>query len=132
MSISLSLSFFSRLLGVATPPAEAAVFAKLAAAGLWGCSCLVALGSFSLVVVWFCLRSETEDPDDGFEGGLGAGPEATSPGDTLDPRAGDRLSRVVLARLRASEDFGDLWGVRWEVERSREGVSGVGGVGAGR
>lgn len=78
------------------------------------------------------MRSEVEDPGDGFKGGLGAGPEATSPGDTLDPGAGDRLSRVVLARPRASEDFDDFWGVRWEVERSREGVSGAGGAGAGR
>ena len=78
------------------------------------------------------MRSEVEDTGNGFEGGLGAGPEATSPGDTVVPRAGDRLSRVVLARLRASEDFEDLWGVRWEVERSREGVSGAGGTGAGR
>ena len=78
------------------------------------------------------MRSEVEDPGDGFEAGLGAGPEAISPEDTVFPRVGDRLSLVVLARLRASEDFEDLWGVRWEVERSREGVSGVGGAGAGR
>jgi len=43
-----------------------------------------------------------------------------------------RLSRVVLARPSGSVGLVDLDGVRWEVERSRAGVTVVGGVGAGR
>ena len=63
-------------------------------------------------------------------GGLGAGPEATSPvpGDC----AGVRLFWVVLARASESEDLEDFCGVRWEVERSRVGVTADGGAGAGR
>lgn len=46
--------------------------------------------------------------------------------------AGDRRSRVVFARPRSGEDLASLVGARWEVERSRAAVAGVGGVGAGR
>ena len=48
-----------------------------------------------------------------------------------EPETGDRRSRVVLARPRVSA-FTGFGGARCDVERSRDGVSTVGGVGAGR
>jgi hypothetical protein len=113
---------------VAAPPGEAEAFVKLATAGVCGCSCFVLLGSRSL---GGCLESDADEPECCFTGGLGAGPEATRPWDTLVPGVGDLLSRVVLDRPR-SAGLGDFCGTRWEVERSRVGVVGAGGVGAGR
>jgi hypothetical protein len=64
-----------------------------------------------------------DDPEGCFTGGLGAGPEATSPCDPPVPGAEGRLSRAVLDRPRSAglEGFG---GMRWEVERPRSGVLG--------
>ena len=51
---------------------------------------------------------------------------------TTDGGAGERLSRVVLARPRGSAGFAGLVGMRWEVDLSKAGVAIDGGVGAGR
>lgn len=124
ISNSLSLPFFSLRRGVATPAAEFDALAKLAAAGLCGCSCFAVRGSRSL-----CLGSPPTDALGAcFVGALGAGPEATSP----DAWAGVRLFCVVFERPKESEDFVNFCGVRWDVDRSRVGVRTGGGAGAGR
>lgn len=103
ISLSLSFSFFCLRRGVATPAAAEEAFAKLAAAGLCGCSCFAALGSLSRSRSLACLRSDVEDPGETFEGGFGAAPEGVR---LFVPGAGERLSRVVFDRPMDSEDLG--------------------------
>jgi len=57
---------------------------------------------------------------------------ATVPADDATPLPGGRLSRVVLDRLTDSLCLEDLEGVRCEVERSKAGLTAIGGEGAGR
>lgn len=127
-SFSLSLSFFSRRRGVATPE----TLAKLEAAAL-GVACC-ARGSRSLIAGFApcCLsgRSEVDDTGEAFAdisfGWLpGVGGFFSRGG-----RSRSR-SRVVFARPR-SAGLVTLAGVRWDVDLSRAGVAGVGGVGEGR
>lgn len=127
MSSVLSLSFLSLRRGVATP----AVFAKLAAAGLGCCAWCAALGSFSLAAcVPLSVGSDRDNRDECLEDGFGT-PDwgGAWAGPTLGGRLVVRV--VVFARPRS---WGLLVrrGVRWEVERSREGCTVVGGAGAGR
>jgi hypothetical protein len=73
-------------------------------------------------------RSDEDEPGDGF-----AILDPWPPGVEYElPGPGDRLSLVELARGSCSVGFDALAGARWEVERSRDGVRGVGGAGAGR
>ena len=132
-SFARSFSFFSRLRGVALAPAAAAVFCRLAAAALgagWDRSPLSRMLGDALSG-----RSVCEEPGDTLGGLLGAGTPGWWAAAWADcwPGAGERLSRVVLARASCSAGLGGLvCGRRWEVDRSRAGVAGAGGGGAMR
>jgi len=138
MSISFSLStFFSLRRGVTVP--GGAILDKLEAAGLGSLFCCAARGSFSLagpedtgsVAEEGCLRgkSEEDEPGDGLVGLWN--PDGDWPG-YAGLVEGARLSLPVFDRPRDSPDLEALAGVRWDVERSREGVTGDAGLGAGR
>ena len=124
--LSLSLSFFSLRRGVATP----AVLARLATAGLGCCACCAALGSFSLVgCAPLSVESDREDRKECLKCGFGA---PVWGGAWMVPTLGGRLVRVVVFARPRSWGLLVRTGVRWEVERSREGKAVVGGAGAGR
>jgi hypothetical protein len=129
MFSSFSFSFFSRRRGVATPE----TLAKLEAAAL-GVACCArgSLRSLAEGLAPCCLsgRSEVDDTGEGFaEVGFGWAPSIVG----FFSRGGRSRSRsrVVLARPR-SAGLVTLAGVRWDVDLSRAGVAGVGGVGEGR
>ena len=127
ISSSLVLSF-CLFLGVATPE----ILAKFVWAELGG-------GSDrwpSAVLVTCCwplsVRSVADEPGESLDGCLCKFAPCSLIVDTVTAEAGDRLSRVVLARPSTSVGLEGRLEIRCEVDRSKVGVAMEGGVGAGR